>query len=261
MQPSVNPFYLDWAFWAVIVAAIAVILSQLPPIKVWFKKAKLDLEVYSKISITNKLGNPNLQLHLILTNIGGRNTRIKDITVALSRDGTQLLSLPAQNYLQNQNNKNNLLFTNFSLQPNQEWAHIINFLQFFDREKEKDFQELVKDMRADYKKQSDAIKANEEDREKLKEKTEAIEHPEDLTARAFNFFRLNFIWESGEYLMEINVTTSDDTANTSKKYRFTIFESQTEQQKELTENYKYGGDIYWTLNDTNISVILPIKEA
>ena len=102
MQPPSNPLYLDWSFWAATVAVIAVILSQLPPIKVWFEKAKLDLEVYSKISITNKLGNPNLQLHLILTNIGGRKARIKDINVSLSRDGKELPSLPAVNFQQNQ---------------------------------------------------------------------------------------------------------------------------------------------------------------
>src|SRR5690606_18603404 len=119
------PFYIDWAFWAVIVALAAVVLSQLPPVHIWFKRAKLDVELYSKIGITHKVGNPNLQLHLIINNIGGRKARIKDISVSIARDGSSLVELPAQNYLQNQNDKNTLLFTTFSLQPGEEWAHII----------------------------------------------------------------------------------------------------------------------------------------
>jgi hypothetical protein len=261
MQPPSNSLSLDWSFWAVIVAAIAVILSQLPPIKMWFKKAKLDLEVYSKISITNKLGNPNLTLHLILTNIGGRKTRIKDIYVSLSRDGKELPSLPAVNFLQNQNDKNSMLFTNFSLAPHQEWAHITNFLQFFDREEEKEFQNLKKDMLTDYREQSELIKGEEKDETIIKEKTSAIEHPNELTDRALSFFDSKFIWVPGEYLMRVNVLTSDDKANISREYRFTIFESETEQQKGHTKNYKLGGDIWWDPTSVDINTILSIKEA
>ena len=94
MAEAEIPLYLNWSFWAVLVAAIAAILSQIPPIKELVKKAKLDLEVYSKISITHKIGNPNLQLHLILSNIGGRNVRVKDITVSISRDEKTIFFSP-----------------------------------------------------------------------------------------------------------------------------------------------------------------------
>jgi len=46
-------FYQDWTFWAVLVAAIAIILSQIPPIHVLIKRAKLDMELYSRINITH----------------------------------------------------------------------------------------------------------------------------------------------------------------------------------------------------------------
>ncbi len=37
------PLYLDWSFWAVVVAAVAVALSQLPPIHILIKKAGLEI--------------------------------------------------------------------------------------------------------------------------------------------------------------------------------------------------------------------------
>jgi hypothetical protein len=96
-----TPLYLNWTFWAVVVAALAIFLSQLPPVHMLLKRAKLDMELYSRIHITHKVGNPNLQLHLILSNVGGKTIKIKGITSAIKRDGNQIAVLPAQNYLQN----------------------------------------------------------------------------------------------------------------------------------------------------------------
>jgi hypothetical protein len=39
MQNVATPLYMDWSFWAVVVAFIAMLLSQLPPIHVLLKKA------------------------------------------------------------------------------------------------------------------------------------------------------------------------------------------------------------------------------
>ncbi len=237
MQATEIPFYFNWSFWAVIVALIAVFLSQIPPIKHLLKKAKLEIEPYSKINITHKLGNPNLQLHLILTNIGGRKIRVKDINISLSRDNKHLITLPALNYLQNQNDQTNLLFTTFSLLPNQEWAHITNFLNTYNREDEKEYHIIEGDMIADYREKQKELNGNKDGHE--------IEHPKELIDKAFSFFNSKFIWEAGEYQMKIDVKTNNDIANISKEYRFTIFETQTEQLKAITEYYRLGGGIWY----------------
>ena len=248
------PLYLNWSFWAVVIAAIAVFLSQIPPIKELIKKAKLDLEVYSKISITHKIGNPNLQLHIILSNIGGRNVRVKDITVSISRDGNNLSTLPAQNYLQNQNDQSTLLFTTFSLKPNQEWAHIINFLNFFNREDEKEYQSIEGAMLTNYR---EIVKELDADADK----NHMIEHPQNLIKKAFDFYNSKQIWKSGEYLIKVNIVTSNHIADISKLYRFTLFESHEEQLQSITEHYKFGGGIWWNPERLQTNVILQIAEA
>jgi hypothetical protein len=75
-----------------------------------------------------------------------------------------------------------------------------------------------------------------------------------------DFFNRHFIWNSGEYQLAINVTTDQEKANISKTYRFTVFESHTDQLKAITEHFKYGGGIWWDPN-IPVSVILEIKEA
>src|SRR5438132_749783 len=105
MTVSHVPIYLDWTFWAVVMSATAILLSQLPPMRLWFRRAKVDVEPYSMIHISHKIGNPNLQLHLILSNLGGRDALIKGITLSLTRDGQPVASLPAVSYLETPNDK------------------------------------------------------------------------------------------------------------------------------------------------------------
>lgn len=254
MPESEIPIYLNWSFWAVIVSIIALTLSQIPPIKELLKKAKLELEVYSKVSISHKVGNPNLQLHIILSNNGGRSARITGITTSISRDGSDIAYLPAQNYLQNQNDKDSLLFTPFSLKPNNEWGHIINFLKFFSRDDEKTYRKIEGAMITNYHKQRDELGPK-------KDNTELIEHPEHLTKEAISFYDTNNIWSSGEYTININVSTKDNIANTSKIYRFTIFETDEEQLKAITQRYKFGEGIWWDSTPVRSNILLPISEA
>ena len=251
MEEVATPLYMNWSFWAVVVAAIAVLLSQLPPIHILIKRAKLEIELYSKISITHKVGNPNLQLHLIINNIGGRKIRIKDITASIERDGKLVATLPGQNYLQNQNDQNTLLFTTFSLRTTEEWAHIINFLNFFNRDDENEYRSLESKMLNDYREKKAAL---------TEEPKTPIEIDDAFVKPFQDFFDKHFIWNAGEFQLKVNVSTDQEKVNISKTYRFTIFESHTEQLKAITEQFKYGGGIWW---DPNIprSVILEIKEA
>jgi|GEM_PF-603434 len=255
MQNATIPLYLDWPFWTVIVALIAVVLSQIPPIHIILKKAKLDLELYSKLSLTHKLGNPNLQLHLIINNIGGRRVRVKSINAILSRDSVHIVKFPAQNYLQNQNDQSTVLFTTFSLDPQKEWAHITNFLNFFSREDEKQYQKIEGDLLSDFR----AFKKNTSGR--ISAETEDLyEHSDELVRPAFEFFQKRFCWEPGEYKMSIHVETDFKSANITKNYRFTVFESHTETLTSIKEYFKYGGGIYWSPK-LQTSVILEVAEA
>jgi len=251
VSPVSTPLYLDWSFWAVVVAAIAIILSQIPPIHILLKKARIDFELYSKISITHKVGNPNLELHLIITNIGGRKVRVKDIKASIERDGKSIVTLPAQNYLQNQNDQNYVLFTTFSLKPNDEWAHIVNFLNFFGREDEKEYRDLEGKMLADYRDKRSKL---------LEEPTSPIELNPELVKSSHDFFKKHFIWSVGEYLMKVNIITDQESGNITKIFRFTVFESHAEQLKAITDDFKYGGGIWWD-KKTPTNVILEISEA
>ena len=46
MQSAATPLYVDWSFWAVIVALLAIALSQITPIRVILKKRSRKEDCY-----------------------------------------------------------------------------------------------------------------------------------------------------------------------------------------------------------------------
>ncbi len=86
MNPTPPPFYLDWTFWAFVTAALALILSQLPPVRLLFRRATITLQPYDRLNVTHYLGNANAHLHVRLRNTGGRAVRVSSLSLLLTRD-------------------------------------------------------------------------------------------------------------------------------------------------------------------------------
>ncbi|WP_199611593.1 hypothetical protein [Flocculibacter collagenilyticus] len=241
---------MDWKFWSFLVAFVALILSQLPPIRLWFKKAKLDLELYSRVHITHKVGNPNIQTHLILRNIGGRNTRIKEISIDIERDGKFLDTLIAQNYLPDALNNQSVLFTNFSLSPNDEWSNRVNLLNYFDREEEKSFKASEKALREEIIRLREPLKDGDKTNVKVTD-----QFVEPFT----QMFKNKFIWKPGDYQFHINVKTLDQKADIKKSFRFILFESQSEDLESYVKDFNIGAGISYDVNDHS-GVLVQVEE-
>lgn len=148
MPPTAVPVYLNWQFWAATMAGVAIVLSQLPPLHLLLRRAKLGMELYSRAHLTHKVGNPNVQLHIILSNLGGRGIRVRGITLAVRRDGQEVSTFPAQNYLPDPAASQTVLFTPFPIKPKDEWAHIVNFLNYFSRDDDKAYRAAERAIRA-----------------------------------------------------------------------------------------------------------------
>lgn len=235
MPQAVNvPLYLEWSFWAVVVAAIAIVLSQLPHIYTLVKRAKLEMELYTRIHLTHKVGNPNAQLYVILSNVGGRSIRVRGMTLKLKRDGNDVAVLPAQAYLQDPNGKTTLLLTSFVLKSKDEWAHFVNFLNYFVRADEKRYRSAESILKQEIFKKSD-----------LPENEDRPEADGQYITEFMTMFNEKFVWYTGEYEVLISVQTSNKKADIEKKYRFTLFESDTSELSKAKDDYKFGDGIYW----------------
>lgn len=249
-QIALVPFYLDWTFWAVAVSVVALILSQLPPIHILLRRAKLDVEAYSRMHLTHKVGNPNAQLHLIISNSGGRELRIRGIALRLRRGTEDEFVLPAQTYLQSPGDKEAVLLTSFKLKPKEEWAHIVNFLKFFSRQDEKHYRQLEANLRQDILAKHDA----------LVDKNLVVMADDENVQPLIKFFESKFRWLPGEYELTLQVQVQPERASLSKRYRVTLFESDSKELTDYRDDYKYGFGVCLD-SQRHVGVIVPLTEA
>jgi hypothetical protein len=250
MPTSHIPFYLDWTFWAAVWALAAIILSQLPPIHLLLRPKRLEVEVHSRIGITHKVGNPNASIVVSVRNTGGRELRIRGLRLDIARDGKPLLTLPAQNYFELPSSQSSVLFVPFSLKPGETWAHSVAFLNFFDRLTEKQNRENLSALDSDIRRK---LRTKPED-----DKQAVVAEP--ALIKPFNtLFEKLFVWLPGEYVVDLQVNAEPGSASYSKKYRFTLYESDTAELREHLEDYPFGGGLTYNV-ERHSGVSVPLAE-
>lgn len=241
---------VDWQFWTALFAFLAIVLSQLPPVRMWFRPNKLEVEVHSRITVTHKVGNPNVTLYVSIANTGGRTPRISGISVDVKRDGKFVTDLPAQSYFETPASQSSILFVPFTLKPGESWGHATNFYSEWDRTTEKLFRESESNLRARIK-------------EKIEARAENDKNPvivEDAFLEPFqSLFRSKFIWQPGEYIIELHVQTTQGAGSFKKCYRFTLFESDSKELISHTDDYKYGGGLSYNV-DKHVGIFVPLTE-
>ncbi|MGK8201621.1 hypothetical protein [Burkholderia cepacia] len=249
---SAVPFYRDWTFWSFAVAFVALAFSVGPLLWCWLRPPKLELELYDRIALSHKVGNPILQAHFIVRNVGGRDVRISSITASISKDGGVEYVLPARTYLQ-ATPALALLFTPFTLSSHSEWANITNFLALWSRENEQQYRQLEYALRANINQKLQARPPGD-NRGVLAD--DAVVTP---LIELFN--RSNARWLAGQYVLTLKVATTLTRVNIAQRYSFTVFESDAEQLRKLTEDYNTGAGIFFDNVERHVWVYPAITRA
>ncbi len=241
MTTPAPPFYLDWTFWAAVVAVLALVLSQLPPLSILFRRAALALQPYDRLNVTHYVGNPNVNLHVQLTNTGGRAVRVASMTLKITRDDGATTTLPAQTFAWPDDTDATMIFTPLVLEPGDEWAAFISFFVPFSTTDEREFKRIAKDLRADINAKLRARRL-----EKGEEPKEMVEADAARVAPLIAFFRAKRFWQPGEYAAELTATCDPARATSTRRFRFTLFESDVQDLDEREARYKNGAGVYFT---------------
>lgn len=249
-MPSPAPFYLDWTFWTVVASLLAIVLSQLPPIHLLLRPRRLEVEVHSRVQVTHHVGNPNVGLYVSIRNTGGRELRVYKLHIEVWRDEKALGIFPAQHYFETPSSQSSVLFVPFSLKPDEHWSHAVRFLNFFNRQTEKSYRENQSALNADIARKIEA---------RPKDNEQAVIAEPSLTKPFFDLFSKLFVWEPGEYVFSLSVGVEPGSASYAKKYRFTIYESDTAELRKHTEDYKFGGGITYNVQQ-HAGVYVPLSE-
>ena len=243
-----DPFYADWKFWHVVVTVVALILTQVPPLRVWLRAARLEVEVFSRIIFNHKLGNPNAFLCLSIRNIGGREARIRSINLQFERGTKETFTLPAQTYSPLAGGQGGLLLTFFKLKSNEGWEHFVHFFNSFSRDDEKLARQLEWNLRNDIMSK------------KSVEKDQLVFADPQSVQPLILFFTKHFRWMPDEYTLVLEVNTEPKKATVKKRFRFTLFESDSAVLRDATQEYPIGAGVYFD-SHRYVGVTVPLTEA
>ncbi|KKJ02884.1 hypothetical protein WJ59_17600 [Burkholderia gladioli] len=235
-----KPIYADPNFWQGAAAIAALVLSQLPPIKLWFKRAKLDVECFDRMALKHDVGAAGAELHLTLTNTGGTDVRIKKISLSFTR-GTERRELDARGYYEKSTDKQATLFTPTTLKPKESWSYNVNFFKFATREARQEYSTHGHALRADIVRKVAERNANRQQRGN----GELVEADPALVTPLLTLFDAQFFWRTGEYLIELVIETDKPYANTSRKFRCTLFEGDSERLRAHRDHLKYGNGVFY----------------
>ena len=190
-------------------------------------------EVHDQMLIQHKYGNPSAQLHLIFSNRGGREVRVKKVTLAFQDRHGNAFSLPASTYLQQQRDASGVIFVPFTLKASEEWGHIVLF-----------WPPLTRQVDLSIRRAKVAL------REDLAAKRAANPDPaiwvaaDDHNIAPFiELFNKQFKWFADDYEVTLQAETEPPNAMKPQKFRVVIFDPDTELLREPTKRYKYGEDI------------------
>lgn len=121
---------------SLLVATIAVLLSQVPPVYQWFHDPELELRIPSSFEITPSLQSGfSIMKQYSITNVGEKPARVTSMHLFISdTDGNLLYESSAARYRLHGAPELNLsvldtweVFSEINLQPNENWTHKVSF--------------------------------------------------------------------------------------------------------------------------------------
>lgn len=231
-----DPFYTDWKFWSAFFAGVAILLSQLPPLYQLLRRRRIHVEGYQQIVVTHKVGNPNLALYVSIANVGGRQVTIRNMRFRIRREGEPEFILNGAGYYQSPAANQTVFLPAFRLSPGEEWQHIVLFVAPLSRDEDRELRKFQEALRNDIL----AKRAN------LIDKSVDVPANPEAVSPLLQYFDGKFRWKAGEYSAALEVSAQPQRVSSSRKFRFTLFESDCSALERMREEFKLG---YWVLFD------------
>jgi len=228
------PFYSNWTFWQWIVSLTALVFSLAPYVIKLIKGPHILLHVMNKISIQHTLGNPNIKLFLNIQNNGGRPVRIREITLEICKD-EKTFTIPAQSYYPDVSDNKMAVLAPFRLLPENDWSHTVYFYPDFSRDEDIAFRTLAGNIRTNILEKIPPNTSTPPNGDHTFVAADAV-----ILQPAIDFFTQHFMWNTGEYTGTVTIITEPSKAKTSYKFRFNLYETESNELRGYAKDYKYG---------------------
>ena len=238
--------------WSVLIAALALLLSQLPPVLSVLKGTSVTISSIDTITLaTENFGNPVVLAHIGAENNGGRNTTIQQFSCTLAhRDSGNVWQLPV--YVSELPGESPFSTSRFSplgwisLDVGDVWSSIIRCGSSPTEEQLREDSEIQQEF-------------NDYIEERLNRQVVLDPRPvqvaQDLIDRARTHFESRFSLIEGNYDLTITATLRGaDSSSVTGQFYLTSF--AIEQLLKTMDDYKYGSGIIYPSQKGTTTVLL-----
>lgn len=231
---------------SLLVASIAVVLSQFPPAHQWFYDTELEFRLDPSFAIApNPYSGLSFSRHYSITNVGEESGRIRALYVFIvDSEGTLLYEATAQRYRlhgvsqfgQSQWEQ----FSEINLGPGENWSHTVFFSRWLDNYDLSDVQEFQ--MRVEREEESWRFDMEEQGHDMEAFDAPMFEMSGDLLDELKSFIREKTGWfGEGEYkIFDAFVTDDDDVRILG--YEFSVRGLHMSRFALYIEGFSYGLD-------------------
>jgi hypothetical protein len=244
-------FFKDPGNWSVIVAALALILSQLPPIRDLIKGTEINISIPEQISLWHFLGNFQIAMLVDVANVGGTRVAIRKLECLLIDANDKIWLLPAQAYISRQppsqphSASPEYLMTRISLKPSDNWSETVRFYRLWTESEEEETNDILSSIKSSIQSQLPS--------EKL------VEANPLLVERAVSFFKRKFDLHKGNYKLVIVAKNQEDKVIALSGFEMTMFENHVRALVLHADQYKFGAGIYYPINNPDLSAWVRVR--
>ncbi|WP_145521964.1 hypothetical protein [Yersinia ruckeri] len=232
-----------WTAVSAIVASLALLLSQIPPIRTFIGRRKPILTTTPAISITHYLGAPNIQLFLNIENDSPRSLKIKNISMQVTRLGTTNKTLPAFTIFEKPDSHIQTVFAPFTIKPESNWAKNVTFYAPFEGSVEQKLKSMQYKIRNSINNKRNAIQHLGADQPQP-----IVTADETYVQEAIAFYNANKFWEPGDYSINLSITTDSPKTSIQQRYIFLLTLPEINELDSAAERYKFGSTLTYADN-------------
>lgn len=228
----------DPAFWSTIIAVVALILSQLPPVSELLKPKKLRIVVPDNLSLQHYMGNLQLLAFLALHNVGGRGITVQRIQCVMRDEDGHQWELPGQTYQPRaEKGVPELVIGWITLKPSEHWAETVRFFKVWSVQDEEDATAISARIRNEITAKL-ALRGPDES-------NKLVEASDNTVKEAIDFFAKRFTLAKGNYRLFIAALTEENAVVCVRAFDFTLFDHQLRALRSAADDYKMGAGIYF----------------
>lgn len=234
------PWYKNSSLWSAMLAALALVLSQLPPISKWFANPRLEIIHADRIGINNNIGVLGFNLPIELDNKGNISLDVKSIHFEVIEPDGVIKNYFAESFSKPSTNGApalNLPITSININEKKLWSEFVYFSQNIDPTTEEDLNNIRLSV-------SQSIYNDLDNKRSIGDYSRGEATPE-ITKKAEDYFNSRFNLKKGEYKTKLIVKTAQVEKPYIIESKFTIYDYHIETVKAQADDYKYGAGIYF----------------